>query len=110
MSRRREPTLREAMKTIDKLLHETRATRREVKVLQHIVSKGAEAVRPWMRLPRPRRRQVEATIAYLKAHPDRSEHSYSRVAELTFAPAAGNFASDRSLASYLYKTDPDIYL
>lgn len=110
MSRERMPTLREIKEMMTKLLNESRAIRHELKLVKTIVSKGADAILPWMNLSRPMRRQMEATVAYLKAHPDRSEHTYSSVAKVTFDPCPGNFKSDRSLASYLYKIDPDIYV
>ena len=84
------------------MVGEMNALRDEVRILRQIVASGAQLEFPWFKLPTPRRRQVEAVIAYLREHPNRAVFTLPRACRDTFVETEGGYPGAGALASYCY--------
>ena len=93
-----------------RLLGEVGALREEVKILRRIVASGAQLEFPWFKLPTPRRKQVEAVVAYLQAHRNREIYTVRRAAFDTFVPVEGGYPTPVALASYCYDIKLDNWI
>lgn len=91
-----------AVREFKRLLGEVGALKDEVKILRRIVNSGAQLEFPWFKLPLPRRRQVEAVVAYLQEHPNREVFTLLRACSDTFKEVEGGYPNARSLAAYCY--------
>ena len=92
-----------AVREFKRLLGEVGALKDEVKILRRIVNSGAQLEFPWFKLPLPRRRQVEAVVAYLQEHPNREVFTLLRACSDTFKEVEGGYPNPRSLAAYCYE-------
>ena len=78
------------------------ALREEIKILRKIVASGEQLEFPWFKLALPRRKQVEAVVAYLQQHKDRELFSLSRACDDTFEEVPGGYPNAGALKSYCY--------
>ena len=91
-----------AVKAFKRMTNEVVALREEIKILRRIVNSGAQLEFPWFKLTEPRRKQVEAVVAYLQLHRDREVYTLSRACADTFEPIPGGYPSASALRSYCY--------
>ena len=91
-----------AVKAFKRMTGEVAALREEIKILRQIVNSGAQLEFPWFKLPEPRRKQVEAVVAYLQLHKDREVYTLSRACADTFEEVPGGYPSASALRSYCY--------
>ena len=92
------------------MLAEVGALRDEIRILRQIVASGAQLEFPWFKLPGPRRKQVEAVVAYLQQHRDRELFTVKRAARDTFEEIPGGYPTAEALAAYCYSIKLDSWV
>ena len=92
-------------------MNEVAALREEVKILRRVVASGEQLEFPWFKLPDPRRKQVEAVIAYLQQHRDRETFPLTRACRDTFVEGVpGGYPTAAALATYCYSIKLDFWI
>ena len=99
-----------AVREFKRVMSEVRALREEVKILRRIVASGEQLEFPWFKLPLPRRKQVEAVIAYLNQHKNREIYTLSRACVDTYEEIPGGYPNMESLRAYCYDIKLDKWL
>lgn len=99
-----------AVREFRRMANEVSSLREEIKILRKIVSSGAQLEFPWFKLPEPRRRQVEAVIAYLQQHRDREIFTIRRACRDTFVEREGGYPNAQALGQYCYDIKLDNWL
>ena len=99
-----------AVKAFKRMTNEVAALREEIRILRRIVASGEQLEFPWFKLPLVRRRQVEAVIAYLKTHTDRTIYTLSRACADTFELQTGGYPTVTALRCYCYSIKLDQWL
>ena len=99
-----------AVKAFKRMTNEVVALREEIKILRRIVNSGAQLEFPWFKLTEPRRKQVEAVVAYLQKHTDREVFTLSRACADVFEEVPGGYPTVTALRSYCYGIKLDSWL